>query len=197
MIKSALLAGAILVGAASAASATVVNIDAFGNAGLDGSLPSTNAIDVLLDAGTYSITPIIGQYTAFRRFAQNSGCDVNGENCREGYEHSFRVLINATTLAFGDGAANGGIGPISPGNGYFDTALHAFNQASPVPGAFTLTAQTHVKFFIYDDGLSDNSGGISLNVSAAGVPEPASWALMIGGFGLAGSALRRRKALAA
>jgi len=33
--------------------------------------------------------------------------------------------------------------------------------------------------------------------SAAGiVPEPASWALMIAGFGLAGAALRRRKALA-
>ena len=26
-----------------------------------------------------------------------------------------------------------------------------------------------------------------------GVPEPASWALMIGGFGLAGATLRRRR----
>ena len=32
---------------------------------------------------------------------------------------------------------------------------------------------------------------------SAGVPEPATWALMIGGFGLAGASLRRRKALAA
>ena len=32
---------------------------------------------------------------------------------------------------------------------------------------------------------------------AAGVPEPATWALMIGGFGLAGASLRRRKAVAA
>jgi hypothetical protein len=31
----------------------------------------------------------------------------------------------------------------------------------------------------------------------AGVPEPATWALMIGGFGLAGAALRRRRAIAA
>jgi len=32
--------------------------------------------------------------------------------------------------------------------------------------------------------------------SAAAVPEPAAWALMIGGFGLAGATLRRRRALA-
>ncbi len=29
--------------------------------------------------------------------------------------------------------------------------------------------------------------------NAGAVPEPASWALMIGGFGLIGSALRRRR----
>jgi hypothetical protein len=29
------------------------------------------------------------------------------------------------------------------------------------------------------------------------VPEPTTWALMIGGFGLAGAALRRRRAVAA
>ncbi len=38
---------------------------------------------------------------------------------------------------------------------------------------------------------------ITINGSIGGaVPEPATWALMIGGFGLAGAALRRRRALA-
>jgi hypothetical protein len=43
-----------------------------------------------------------------------------------------------------------------------------------------------------DTGLDNVS--ISL---AGGVPEPATWALMISGFGLAGMALRRRRAIAA
>jgi PEP-CTERM motif-containing protein len=35
---------------------------------------------------------------------------------------------------------------------------------------------------------------VSVTASAAAVPEPASWALMISGFGAAGAALRRRRA---
>lgn len=35
------------------------------------------------------------------------------------------------------------------------------------------------------------------SITALGVPEPANWALMIGGFGLAGATLRRRVALPA
>lgn len=42
-------------------------------------------------------------------------------------------------------------------------------------------------------GLSVNAGdSVVFNIAAA-VPEPASWAMMIAGFGLAGAALRRRR----
>jgi len=40
----------------------------------------------------------------------------------------------------------------------------------------------------------DIRGGVdNLQLSVAAVPEPASWAMMIGGFGLAGGTLRRRR----
>lgn len=61
---------------------------------------------------------------------------------------------------------------------------------------------------IYVNGGLYNRANQQLSVSAtfdwdrdatavpAGVPEPATWALMIGGFGLAGATLRRRRSLA-
>lgn len=52
-------------------------------------------------------------------------------------------------------------------------------------------------FKFWTDG-NDNVGpildNVSLDVSAPAVPEPTTWALMIGGFALAGAAMRRRAA---
>jgi hypothetical protein len=45
--------------------------------------------------------------------------------------------------------------------------------------------------------VTDSNAGVffdTVAVTTAGVPEPAAWALMIGGFGMAGAMLRRRRA---
>jgi hypothetical protein len=48
----------------------------------------------------------------------------------------------------------------------------------------------------YAQGLISDDGHQSFLIGGS-VPEPATWALMIGGFGLAGATLRRRRAVAA
>ncbi|WP_293901950.1 PEPxxWA-CTERM sorting domain-containing protein [Phenylobacterium sp.] len=65
---------------------------------------------------------------------------------------------------------------------------------------------TRLQFGVNDDIFADNGGALTICVDKgttacadhdfAAVPEPASWALMIAGFGLAGAALRSRRRLA-
>jgi hypothetical protein len=169
--------------AAPALSQTIINVDGVENASLDGS----NAVEVVLEAGTYSLAFIIDEYTAFSRFSSSSQC-MNGEDCRQGWENSVNYVINGVTYGFGDGSANGGYGPLDPGDGYFDTALRSYQESSIYGDSFTLTDATSVSFYIYDDNLSDNRGGVSLALSA--VPEPATWAFMIVGFGAVGASMR-------
>jgi PEP-CTERM motif len=67
-------------------------------------------------------------------------------------------------------------GPI---NGYGVFALEQFQGVTTSAGLLSFNSARDVVF--------SNGGG------TPGVPEPASWALMIAGFGLVGAAMRRRK----
>ena len=58
-------------------------------------------------------------------------------------------------------------------------------------GLFTVGAGTYNLTFQALNSGGDNAAFID-GVNVAAVPEPASWALMIGGFGLVGVAMRRR-----
>ena len=52
--------------------------------------------------------------------------------------------------------------------------------------------------YVFTSGLGADTGIYRISFTAAAVPEPASWALMIAGFGLVGSGMRaRRRAFAA
>jgi hypothetical protein len=57
------------------------------------------------------------------------------------------------------------------------------------------TVRAYVGSFNSNDNVGPVLDNAQLSVSSA-VPEPATWALMIGGFGLMGAALRRRRGLA-
>ncbi len=79
---------------------------------------------------------------------------------------------------------------------------------APTPGTWATYSASYTAGFADAGGAisvllaSDNGQGDFDNVrlsddAAAGVPEPASWALMIGGFGLVGAAARRRRGVVA
>jgi hypothetical protein len=187
-MKTLLLAGAIALSLATTATAAVVDLNSLANASLNGS----NGVDLFLNAGTYQLSAFNGTYGAFTRFANVTGCDADGKNCSQGYEVSFRAIADGFTYGFGDGSANGGIGPISPGDGYFANQALALAASTGLPASLTVNTAQNVRFFIYDDVLGDNSGGVSINISAG--PEPESWALMIAGLAGAGAMLRRRRA---
>ncbi len=59
-------------------------------------------------------------------------------------------------------------------------------------GAFDVTAGSILTFRAV--GTSDSLGGYVDNITLSAVPEPATWAMMIGGFGIVGGTLRRRRA---
>ncbi|MBL9068975.1 MAG: PEP-CTERM sorting domain-containing protein [Sphingopyxis sp.] len=173
-----------------AQAATIVNLNGVANASLTG----TNGVKVTLDAGTYNLSFLNSPNLAFTRFSSVAGCDGAGKNCVQGWENSARYIIDGTTYLFGDGAGSGGLGPLGVGDGYYSSAALSFANSGIYQGSFKLDTASEVTFFIYDDNLSDNSGGVSLSVAA--VPEPAAWMMMIVGIGAIGGLMRRKRTTA-
>jgi hypothetical protein len=63
-------------------------------------------------------------------------------------------------------------------------------------GGFTFVGAGHDTITLASLDPQDSNAGVffdNVSVSGPAVPEPASWALMIGGFGMAGAMLRRRR----
>lgn len=85
----------------------------------------------------------------------------------------------------------------------------AFYLVAGIPGAVLIDGQDTTSFFgldasayAFDPDIAQspdryiNYAFVERTVGP-GIPEPATWALLIGGFGLAGGALRRRRSSAA
>lgn len=116
---------------------------------------------------------------------------------------TFRYEFAApTTGKFGFTSDNGGsLGPISVTDSSVSFTLSGIGSNFSLTNVlFYFDAETagSARFSFQDNG-NDNEGIILDNVSfdvTAAVPEPASWAMMIAGFGLAGAAMRRKGRLA-
>jgi len=158
-----------IVAAVGISQAAVVNLDSFNTA--DGQ-------EFELDAGTYEIRFVSGEYTAWNAWSRVRGCDRNGEHCSNGW--LTNVALSSEPL-----------GKIQFGrDGRFATPEQALAAALPV--TITLEERESVSFFIEDSVTRDNEGGVSLEIVEAEVPLPAS-GLLIGTALALGAARRRQK----
>jgi hypothetical protein len=73
------------------------------------------------------------------------------------------------------------------GNGYFGIESPSYILTSANCGCF----QSQVEFYEFDQEFGNRISYSGL-VSLGTVPEPASWAMLIAGFGLTGAMMRRR-----
>ncbi|MBD2181618.1 hypothetical protein H6S82_03900 [Planktothrix sp. FACHB-1355] len=124
----------------------IINIDAKSN-------NKQNPVVQSFAAGTYEVKVIGvsegGQYDAWTLWSVEIGCDEKGENCTTGWVNEYNITSNEFSINI-------------PSSGKYATAKQALEKAQNT--SFTLTSDSKVNFFINDDELPDNRGGISLAV---------------------------------
>ncbi len=160
----------------------------------------TSPVVLTLAAGTYNVVPVgtpAGAFTAGNLWGGGSSCgDPNGcvrtdPTTATGWLHFYTVSSPNLTSVKVDGMSLSPVltPPTSPnldtffevslsntqyraGDGFvYQDASSAFNNA--VSSMFTLSAPGDVEFWFWDRGagfLSDNVGGVSLNVSTVPIP---------------------------
>lgn len=197
-----------------ALAAAIVGISLFGAVPASAATTFTNTWDSV-DFGSgpgYIILPAYEGWTAVAggieiQYNNVAGAPYSGENFVEldaNFNSTMERLIDAGayTLSFYY-SARPGIPSSSNGIDVLLNGLSIYNVTGAGTGStnwmlntvnFSLAAPGSLRFAAI--GTSDSLGGYLENVSlAAAVPEPATWAMMLIGFGVVGFGMRRRKAL--
>jgi hypothetical protein len=121
----------------------------------------------------------------------NVGIDVNDTGTPQTLESFYFLNLTDRTVlaAFSPGPGGTPLPSTNNGTGFPDYTLSGFNldRGDISPG-------DEVIFFARWSGANDGPESFFLVAEQGAIPEPATWALMIGGFGGAGAMLRRRRA---
>ena len=202
-MKNLLIAASVatILSIPAAASATIVNVNA-AVTGCDSSNcsgehvgPGTvissviSPVQLTLDAGSYTVTNangLEGANPGYTAWTYNSG----GAN----WLWSFMAIDDSNLTVLLDSLPDAGITVVGS-----QAEAAAEPDAVNYVGHFTLDHTTTVDFVTEDYYPPDNLGGVALNVqldsvTSPGVPEPATWALMLLGFGGLGGLLRGSRA---
>lgn len=165
-LKHVLLAIAVTI--CGTASATTVVLD---------STNQNNTIVLNLAAGTYDVNYLSGAWTPWSAVVD---CDQNGMNCVNGWVNSYFYAVDSGGSWHGDG------------NRYATAALAEAAGITSLSMQIVLTQAGTLMFALPDSFYPDNSGSISLSVTA--VPEPAEFMMFLGGISMLGLVMRRRNA---
>ncbi len=166
-----------------------------GGSGADHGIPSdfgwsvpVNNVDIVAN-GVYG--PYLASGGAY-------SLDLVGYGSTGAIEQSFNTVAGKTYQVTLDYSSNNGInGPTADitvdGSSIGTlTGTHSWKSFST-----TFVGDGNPATFEIAEVIGGGNAGVFLdNISVAAVPEPAAWALMIGGLGLTGFALRRRAAKA-
>lgn len=135
-------------------SVTIINIDARAN-------NQDNPVVEFFSPGTYEVkfigTTEGGRYDAWSRWSFIYECNESGENCTTGWLNEYYVISSEFNIKIKT-------------SGIYATPEQAKDKAQST--SFTLHSNKPVQFFIGDDLLSDNRGGVSLAVRK--IYQPAS-----------------------
>lgn len=187
----ALLVATVAFGATASGAVTTSHVV---DARLNSSSGGTPKATVALTAGqalTISVAPTdLWSAGALPRWSNANG--LTGNQFATGTDESGEAAGTLIGTSFGLWPQNGFSAPYGALVGRIGSAYQligtSFNGAAWGTGTLDL--------FYWDSNNDDNFQSITASISAA-VPEPASWAMLIAGFGLVGAAARRRTAVAA
>ncbi len=168
-------------------------------------LPASAATTITFtELGLPNLTPVTNQYAAFGITAANfyqysdprdtfdgQGIALDGSSGTI----TFTGIVSAVSfdlLVVPDSPLS--VSLLDSGSNLLET--FDFPPSGPeATGSHAFTA-TGVKFFVVE-GVDGRVGISTLRFTGGVIPEPASWALLIAGFGLVGTALRRQRLAAA
>lgn len=170
--------------------ATITNIDAIAGNAANPFEVSGQQISVDFDIAAYTPTTVDFAVAAGDALSYNFDSAVN-IFASEGVDFLTLTLTDGATFDLGSvaGAFSSAIASL---NAAGDTVTIDFSPTEYVGAELGALDGIFGDFLINRNGLGEGDS-FSLVVSAGAVPEPATWAMMIAGFGLVGSAMRRRR----
>lgn len=128
-------------------------------------------------------------------FGFNTGPNVTSASATGVYTHrslngNVPILGNREVCITGNNCAGGGSAGVTKGN----TGIGTFSLTFATAPTLLKLSDLYVRYqSINTNRIQGGSAVGEASTPTAGVPEPATWAMMIAGFGLVGASLRRRR----